>query len=308
MSFEGLIGNDKIKGSLIDAIKNESVVHSYMFIGQDGIGKKRFAQEFAKMILCLSDVKESCDRCDSCIKYTSGNHPDFIQLEPDGNSIKIAQIRQMQENIYQKPIVSNKKVFIINDAEKMTEEAQNSLLKTLEEPPVYVVIILIVSNENLLLNTIKSRCLRIYFKNIPRENIISYINENGIIKEANENIVDMCNGSFSKLENISENLEKYLEVEKLFMNILTKKEMSIIDIFNSSEVLYKSKDDIQDILEYMIVILYNKIRSEQKNNLCYEKYFTMIKIIEDTRKKLNSNSNYDMCIDEMLLTIKEVRG
>ena len=103
------------------------------------------------------------DNCSSCVKFNSSNNPDFVLIEQDGNSIKIAQIREMQENVYTKPIVSRKKVFIINDSDKMTEEAQNSLLKTLEEPPEYIIIILITANENKLLNTIKSRCLKISF-------------------------------------------------------------------------------------------------------------------------------------------------
>ena len=301
MSFEGIIGNEKNKELLKNTIETESIAHSYMFVGQDGIGKQKFAISFAKMILCLSQDKEECNNCDSCIKFNTGNHPDFIKIEPDGNSIKIAQMREMQEYIYQKPILSSRKVFIINDAEKMTEEAQNSLLKTLEEPPEYVTIILIVSNENMMLNTIKSRCLRLYFKNISNENMIKYIKDKNTISHISDNIVDMCNGSFSKLESISENLDKYMEIESLCKNMIERK-MSIIDIFNSSESIYKSKDDIQDILEYMIVILYNKIKEDSIYN---NKYFNMIKIIENARKKLNSNSNYDMCIDEMFLKLSE---
>ena len=154
MSFENIIGNKKIKSEFIETIKNNTLSHSYLFVGQEGIGKKLFAKELAKMALCLSnangfkktvlDQEENVinndntnvignDNCSSCVKFDSSNNPDFVLIEPDGNSIKIAQIREMQENVYTKPIVSRKKVFIINDSDKMTEEAQNSLLKTLEE-------------------------------------------------------------------------------------------------------------------------------------------------------------------------------
>lgn len=197
MSFENIIGNKKIKSEFIETIKNNTISHSYLFVGQEGIGKKLFAKEFAKMALCLSNANSSKktvperdakvinnvninvignDNCSSCIKFDSDNNPDFVLVEPDGNSIKIAQIREMQENVYTKPIVSNKKVFVINDSDKMTEEAQNSLLKTLEEPPEYIIIILITANENKLLNTIKSRCLKISFNNLESNDLISYIN------------------------------------------------------------------------------------------------------------------------------------
>lgn len=194
MSFSDIIGNEKIKKDLQESVENGSFSHSYMFVGNDGIGKKMIAKEFVKNILCLSDKKNNCETCDSCIKFISGNNPDYIEIIPDGNSIKISQIREMQENVYQKPIVSNKKVFIIDEAEKMTVEAQNSLLKTLEEPPEYIVIIIITSNENKMLNTVKSRCMRINFINLTPKEIENYINKNNIVVNS-KNIVEMCNGS-----------------------------------------------------------------------------------------------------------------
>ena len=98
----------------------------------------------------------------------------------DGKSIKIEQIRYMQEKIAEKPIASNKKVYIINNSDTMTKEAQNCLLKTLEEPPEYAVIILVLANENNMLNTIKSRCTKIMFNPLSKEEIIHYFNSNGL--------------------------------------------------------------------------------------------------------------------------------
>lgn len=304
MSFENIIGNDKIKEELVDTIKSGNVSHSYMFVGQEGIGKYEFAVEFAKMILCLSENKLNCNSCDSCIKFLSSNHPDFIKLEPDGNSIKIAQMRQMQENIYQKPIISSKKVFIINNAEKMTQEAQNSLLKTLEEPPYYVVIILIVSNENLVLNTIKSRCLKLHFQNLNKREILEYIKENNFIDYFTDNMVNLCNGSIGKVEKIRDNIELYSSVEKLINGIITPKFDSIIDIINNAEILYKSKENIYDILEYMVVLVYSFINNNTESVLV-NKYINIINIIENIKNKFRSNCNYDMCVDELLLKIWE---
>ena len=124
MSFENIIGNDKIKQELEENIRNNTVSHSYLFIGQDGIGKKLFAKEFAKMELCLDD-NNACDKCSSCIKFNSDNNPDFVIIKPDGNSIKISQIRDMQDNVYKKPIVSNKKVFIIDDSDNYYNDSED---------------------------------------------------------------------------------------------------------------------------------------------------------------------------------------
>ncbi len=162
MIFNNIIGNKKNKELLENIIYTNNIAHSYMFVGKDSIGKSLFAKEFAKAILCVEDEKP-CNKCKSCIEFDTYNNPDFSVLEPEGNSIKIDQIRELTKKVYEKPVVSNKKVYIINDSNYMTKEAQNSLLKTLEEPPEYVTIILITSNENLFLPTIKSRCTKISF-------------------------------------------------------------------------------------------------------------------------------------------------
>lgn len=298
MNFKNLLGNDKIKRELLDVVRSGNVSHSYMFVGEEGLGKCLFALDFAKLILCMSENKLECNNCESCVKFSSQNHPDFIKVEPDGNSIKIAQMREMQENIYQKPIVSSKKVFIINNAEKMTQEAQNSLLKTLEEPPSYIVIILIVSNENLLLNTIKSRCLKLNFQNIEKTEILKYLESNNLSQEFTDNMINLCNGSIGKLEEISKNIELYRNVENIIINILNARYDSVMDAINDSEILYKSKEKITNMLEYMEVIAYTYI---QKNI----SYTEVINIIENTKNKLYTNCNYDMCIDELLIKIWE---
>lgn len=301
MSFENIIGNNKIKQELQEAVKNNSISHSYLFVGQDGIGKKLFAKELAKMELCLDDNK-ACDKCSSCVKFNSENNPDFIMVEPDGNSIKIAQIREMQENVYKKPIVSNKKVFIIDDSEKMTEEAQNSLLKTLEEPPEYIIIILITSNENKLLNTIKSRCLKIGFSNLEKKDIINYISEKKIMENPSDSLLTMCNGSIGKLIRINHNLEEYSNIEKNTNDLIYGKIPNVVKLINQFDVLYKSKDIINDLLDYMIVIIYEYIN---QNKDYRSKFLNLISIIDNTKIKLMSNTNYDMSIDDLLFKLWE---
>ena len=165
MMFKNIIGNEKNKELLKNIIDTNNIAHSYMFVGRESIGKFLFAKEYAKAILCISEEK-ACNECKSCIEFDTNNNPDFSILEPDGNSIKIDQIRELTKKVYEKPVVSSKKVYIINDSDYMTKEAQNSLLKTLEEPPEYVTIILITSNENSFLPTIKSRCTKIAFNRL----------------------------------------------------------------------------------------------------------------------------------------------
>ncbi len=300
MNFSHIIGNDNIKQLLSNSIKANNILHSYMFIGNEGIGKSLFASEFAKMILCNASTpnEKSCDNCNSCIGFNTNNHPDFMIVDlEDSKSIKIDQIRYLQEKIAEKPIVSNRKVYIINNSDTMTKEAQNCLLKTLEEPPSYAVIILISSNESNLLNTIKSRCTKISFTKLNNDEILDYFKRNNIEFNFNQNILQACNGSIGKAIRIKDESNNYNIIDDVLNNIRTK---DISYIWNNSEILYKSKDSIDDLLDYINIILMNKLLST--NDI---RYVNCVKIVEKTKKKLSSNANYDMSIDNMLLNIWE---
>lgn len=301
MNFNEILGNNKIKQDLQEIIDNNTISHSYMFVGIDGIGKKLIAKEFARKILCLNKQNQNCATCDSCIKFNSGNNPDFLEIFPDGNSIKIAQMREMQEKVYQKPIVSDKKVFIIDQVEKMTEEAQNSLLKTLEEPPEYMVIILITSNENKLLNTVKSRCIRINFTELSKQDITKYAGAHQI-NIASQNLLEMCGGSIGKLEKINENIDDYNSLELATNKLIDGKLKNVVDEINCFNILYESKEIIQDLLDYMTVLIYLHISKEKDYR---QKFLNTIKLIEETKQRLNSNTNYDMSIDNLLFKIWE---
>ena len=298
MSFNSIIGNNNVKNILKKSLNNNTILHSYMFIGQSGIGKQMIAKEFAKMILCENFQENECNNCKSCIEFNSRNNPDFSYIEPDGKIIKIEQIRQMQTKIIEKPVNSKKKIYIINDADLMTKEAQNCLLKTLEEPPEYIVIILIVSNENKVLTTIKSRCMKIYFEKIEDDEIKKFLMENCSIESISENILRMCDGSIGKCISIKDRLDDYFEIEKIFSNI----DKSIIKVLNYSEILYKNKDNINEYLDYINVILYGYAKQNLNNNA---KYINSIKIVEKTKQRLLGNANYDMSIDYLLFNIWE---
>lgn len=292
--FEHILGNEKNKEILIKLVETDRTSHSYVFNGIKGIGKKMIAKEFAKMLLCL-DKNKYCNSCKSCIEFDSSNNPDFFLIEAEDGKIKIEQIREMQRKVAEKPIISSKKVYIIDDADTMTVEAQNCLLKTLEEPPEYAIIILICSNESSLLSTIKSRCTIMQFDRISNEGIKRYLKQNYNMTEVNQNMLDLFQGSIGKAIILKDKQQLYENIEHILENI---KDIDIIDTLKKSEEIYKSKEDITDILEYMNVILLKL----SKQNI---KYIYCIDIIEDTKKRLKANCNYDMCIDNMLFNIWE---
>ena len=287
--FKNLVGNDNIKKDLNKILESRNISHSYMFIGTAGIGKK----EFAKAILC-ENTNDICETCKSCIEFQNNNNPDFYYIGLEENSIKIDTIRKMQQKVQELPIVSNKKVYIIDDSEYMTKEAQNCLLKTLEEPPEFVTIILITSNENLILNTVKSRCTKIYFKNIPDKIIKEYLKNNYNIS-ISDNLIKASNGSIERAIKLQEQQEIYTTLEKIFSNVERYK---ILDVINDLEILYKSKENIFELLDYINVLFFNNV----KNN---KKYIDYIEYIEQTKKNLKQNCNYDMSIDNLIFKIWE---
>ena len=292
--FENIIGNTNIKAVLEKSIKKNKLSHSYLFNGTQGIGKKKIAIEFAKMMLCLDDNKY-CNHCKSCIEFNTNNNPDFLIISPDGNNIKIEQIRDMQKKIQEKPIISEKKVYIIDNADLMTTEAQNCLLKTLEEPPEFAVIILIGSNSNSFLPTIKSRCTIMNFNKITDKEMIEYLQKEYNVKDIDKNMLHMYQGSIVRAIKLKERQEEYKNIENIINNI---NRYDLVDFINNAEILYKSKEEINDILDYINVILLNKAKDEYLYTNC-------IKIVENTKKRLKQNANYDMSIDNMLFNIWE---
>lgn len=294
MNFENIIGNDKNKELLKNIIETKNISHGYMFLGISGIGKFLFAKEFAKAILCNENI--GCDTCKSCIEFDSSNNPDFQIIEPEEKSIKIEQIRLMNSKIYEKPIISNKKVYIINNAETMTKEAQNCLLKTLEEPPEYAVIVLIGTNENMFLNTIRSRCVKINFNKIKDEDLKDRLVKKYGYKNITENLLKLFSGSFEKAISLQGKQEIYLNIENTFNNI---ENTNIIDLLNQKEIITKNKEEIVNILEYINVLFFDKVKNGNNN------YIKAIRIVEDTKDRLNKNANLDMTIDNLLMKLCE---
>ena len=286
--FEKILGNAKNK-ELLNNIS--SPAHAYMFEGQDGIGKFLFAKEFANKFLCISDNKP-CYKCKSCMQFINENNMDFKIISPIDDSIKINQIREIISKIHEKPILSDKKIYIINDADKMTVQAQNCLLKILEEPPLYVMIILVVSNEQLILNTIKSRCVKIRFENINDNELIDYFKNNGY--PINENMIKMYNGSIGKAQILHKNSEKFMKIAEVF------NKDSKIDFLKTSKEIYEEKEDVKSFLEYMNILFFDKCNSDIRYTKCIDK-------VNDILEKLKYNTNVEMAIDELLLEIWDLQ-
>ena len=296
--FNNIIGNINNKMILENAIKNDKITHSYIFSGPEGIGKLLFAKEFAKAILCDSKENKPCNNCKSCVEFENSNHPDFFIIDEQDETIKTEMMKKLTKDILEKPLENKKKIYIINNSENMTREAQNTLLKTLEEPPEYIIIILITTNTNLMLNTIKSRCINIIFNKLSDDELKNYFKED-ITKE----ILKFSEGSISKAIKIKEKEEMYQQINTEIKKI---EQLNELEILKLKSIIFNKKEDIEEILEYLNLVFYDIIINNPNNAI---KYNNCIKIIENTKRRLKRNGNYDMTIHNCLLSIwEEING
>lgn len=279
--FEGIIGNNQIKNELAKTITNHNISHSYMFVGKSGIGKKLFAREFAKGLLLETDTNSNKD---------IENFEDYNEISPlEGKKIiSIDQIRELIQKASELPTASKHRVFVIDEADKMNVEAQNAILKTLEEPPDYVIIILVVQNENMMLETIKSRVTKYKFEDLKNSEIEEFLNLHPEFSTNNEKNVEikLLNGSLENIENINDSIEKYTKLKTLATFIKNK---DIIGAFNSSQLLYDGKDDIMNLLNLLNIIFLDDGLTK------------CVFIVEKTKQKINMNNNYTMCIDNLIM-------
>ena len=309
MYFEKIRGQRFAKKYLSNSIKSNMISHAYMFEGPSGVGKNTMARDLATTLLEMENLF---------------NSPDYIEITPDGNSIKIAQIRKLQSDILVKPYKSYK-IYVIDEAQKMTVEAQNALLKTLEEPPKYAIIILITNNKESLLDTIKSRCEIIKFTPIPLVEVADYLTQIGVDKNRASLLANFSRGSMQKAIELSESEDFHImrdEVQKYVEIFLTGSMLDIMDIQSSIE---KYKDNITNVLDLLvnyfrdIMMVKENVDSSMIINLdrlvfiknmstkiTYSQLSKIIDIIEETKNKLRSNCNFNISIQVMTLNIYEV--
>lgn len=309
MYFENIIGQNFAKKYLTNSIKKNKLNNAYMFEGIDGIGKKKFADELSKLLLGYENLE---------------NSPDYVLIKPDGNSIKIAQIRNLQSDIVVRPH-KEYKIYVINNAEKMTVEAQNALLKTLEEPPNYAIIILVTNNKESLLETIKSRCDIIKFSPIPMEDLKSYLINTGIEEERAQLLATFSRGSIEDALNLSQSTEFSVMREDIQQYIQIMLDKNIVEILNIPNNMEKYRNQIINLLDIMInyfrdiILLKENVNKNMLINvdklvfiqnmsgkISYSQLSKIIDIIEDAKSKIKSNCNFNISIQVMSLNIYEV--
>ncbi|MFO7888687.1 MAG: DNA polymerase III subunit delta' [Eubacteriales bacterium] len=326
MQFDSVVGQDRVKDYLTNSIKKDNLTHGYIFEGPKNIGKLEVAKVFAQLILCQNSDEKPCEICSSCKKVNADSHPDIHILKLDENSIKRKDIDELQTSIYMKPYESKKKIYIIDDSHKMTLQAANTFLKTLEEPPEDTIIIMIAVNRDLLLDTIVSRCQIINFDMLGHKEVEKIlIEEYKIEKEKAQLLAGYSKGNVYKALKIFKGEDKTLIYRDEIVDIVDKIfENGKSVVFDYEKYFKDRKDNIDEIFDILIVwfrdILFEKenisdmiVNSDKieilkkhsrgKNSIRLAEIYD---VIQKTYDDFNKNVNYNLIIDNMLLKIQEV--
>jgi len=284
MSFKDVIGHKKPIELLRRAIINDRVYHSYLFLGNEGIGRRYVALQFAKVLNCLErkgDEADACDQCLSCKKIDAGLHPDVLFLEPEGPSQLILKpaIMQLQRELAFRPFEGKHRVCILTTADRMAPEMSNTLLKTLEEPPHHTVIILLANSAKAILPTILSRCQQIRFNPLPFLSLTQWLTEKkGLGEEEAHLLAALSEGSPGKALTLREEIRQ-IPREEILKGWLGARASSFGEIERRIESLPSNWEDLILILEVAKTLLRDLV---------------IFKILGDQAKVIHSDLVHEM--------------
>ncbi len=326
-SFKDVVGHKDVITYIQKAVTSDQVSHAYIINGERGSGKKMLANLFAMTLLCEEGGPDPCGHCHSCVQAASGNHPDIIRVTHEKpNSISVDDIReQVNQTVDIRPYEGPYKVYIIPQADEMTPQAQNALLKTLEEPPAYVVMLLLTENADLLLPTIRSRCVMLKLRNIKDSLIKKYLVEQMHVPEAR---ADMCTAfaqgnmgraimlaqseHFNEIREEAIQLAKYadeMDLEEIMEAVsrCTAYKLEITDyldilmIWYRDVLYYKATQDLSKVV-FKDQIKYIEERAEKSS---YEGIQLILESLEKAKARLKANVNFELVMELLFLTIKE---
>lgn len=325
--FQDIIGQEQIKEHLQNALSTGKVSHAYILNGEKSSGKEFIAKIFAMALQCEAGGVEPCNECRSCKQTLSKNQPDIIYVSHEKpNTISVDDIRvQVNNDVGIKPYSSKYKVYIISEAEKMTQQAQNAILKTLEEPPAYAVIILLVSNINSLLPTILSRCVTLNMKPVQDKLVKKFLMEELKVPDYKADVcVAFARGNVGKAKLLAAS-EEFENIKSEALSLLKYiKEMEMQEIIAAIKKINEYKLEIQDYFDiiaiwYRDVLLFKATNDANElvfreeistirkcaGRCSYEGIERVINALSTAKKRLDANVNFDLVMELLLLEIQE---
>lgn len=326
MKFNQIVGHKDVIDYLQKGIKEDKLSHAYILSGEKGSGKKMIAGIFATTLQCEEKGEEPCGKCKSCMQAASGNHPDIRWVTHEKASIGVDDIRnQINNDIGIKPYSSPYKIYIVPEGEKMTEQAQNALLKTIEEPPHYAVIILLTENSSAFLQTILSRCVSLPLKPVSPLLIKNFLMERYSIPDYQAELsANFSQGNVGKAIRYASS-DEFSELKRDTIHILKHvDEMKTYEVMQYVKSLADRKKDIYDYLDlillwYRDVLLFKVTRdpngllfadelhsiSKQAGEKEYETIENILQAVEKAKIRLKANVNFDTAMELMIFVMKE---
>lgn len=324
--FKEILGHEQIIEHLQNAVRLDKVSHAYIFNGPEASGKMMLADAFAMSLQCEGDDKP-CLNCRSCKQATDRNQPDIIYVSHEKpNTIGVDDIRtQVNNDVGIKPYSSRYKIYIIDEAEKMNQQAQNALLKTIEEPPAYAVILLLTTNADRFLPTILSRCIRLDLKTVKEAEIKRYLMREYQIPDYQ---ADVCaafsQGNVGKAIQLASS-EEFGGLKADVLQLM--KRVNDIDLYEMGAAVKQISEyklTVNDYFDLMMIwfrdVLYMKATNDvnrlifkdevydikkQAAKRSYQGIETILKALETAKVRISANVNFDLVIELLLLTIKE---
>ncbi|MBQ2705672.1 MAG: DNA polymerase III subunit delta [Agathobacter sp.] len=325
--FRDIIGHNQIVDHLKNAIRMEKISHAYIFNGESNAGKMMLAEAFAMALQCENHGDEPCMECRSCHQAKEHNQPDIIYVSHDKpNVISVDDIRQQLNNdIVIKPYNSKYKIYIVDEAEKMNVQAQNALLKTIEEPPTYGIILLLTTNADSFLPTILSRCITLNLKTVNEDLIKSYLMKKYQIPDYQADVcAAFAQGNVGKAIQLAAS-DEFNELKAAALSIVKKLEdMDLYELNQLIKQINEFKPKIHEYFDLLTLwfrdVLYLKATNDVNNLIFKDEVYdikkqaakrsysgieTILRSLEQSRVRLNANVNFDLVIELLLLTIKE---
>lgn len=323
--YKGIIGHEKTIEFLKKAIESDKVYHAYIFDGEDYSGKSLIAGAFAMALQCEKGGPEPCGGCHSCKQAITDNQPDIIVLDHEKpGSIGVDDIRRLNNDIVIKPYSSRYKIYIIREAEKMTEQAQNALLKTIEEPPEYAVILLLTNNFGAFLPTITSRCVRVQLTPVSDKTLIKYLKSEGVPDYQARICAAFAQGNVGKALKLAGS-EEFNQIKDEALRLVKNiKKMEQFDVLFLLKDIAEYKVSINDFLDLIMVwyrdVLLFKATSDanglifkdelsdirkQANESSYQGIEAILEALEKAKTRIKANVNFDLVIELLFLTMRE---
>lgn len=325
--FLDIIGHNQIVDHLKTAIRMGKVSHAYILNGESNSGKMMLAEAFAMALQCEEGKDEPCMNCRSCHQAAEHNQPDIIYVTHEKpNVISVDDIRhQLNNDIVIKPYSSKYKIYIVDEAEKMNTQAQNALLKTIEEPPAYGVILLLTTNADAFLPTILSRCITLNLKSVNEDLIKKYLMRKYQIPDYQADVcAAFAQGNVGKAIQLASSGE-FNELKASAISLVKKLEdMDLYELNGCIKQISEYKSKIGEYFDLLTLwfrdVLYMKATNDVNNLIFKDEVYdikkqaarrsylgldTILKALEQSRVRLNANVNFDLVIELLLLTIKE---